>query len=83
MKVYVLTINEVYDYEEFNHNPRVFMKREDAIAELNDIKEEAKEEFAEDFDQFDDGENGFEMYADGRYSEGHYSVYVHEVEVEE
>ena len=37
MKIYVLTISEVFDFEDFSHKPKAFYKFEDAVAEMNSI----------------------------------------------
>ena len=81
MKIYVIITDEVYEFENFEHAPIAFYKREDADAELNSIKEQVKEEFKNEFETFDETKNGFEMYADGYYSQGHYTAYIYEVEV--
>ena len=88
MRVFVLTINEVYDYEEFTHKPRVFATLKNA--------RKAKDEFVNNFkrtvdltDTIDGDEwveditdNTYDAYIDGRYAENHYRVTIQSVEVQ-
>ena len=77
-----MTIDEVYDFENFLHTPRVYTDYDKAKADFEDIKEDAKREFADDFNEIEEGKDYFEMYAEGYYSEGHYTIRIDEVEVE-
>ena len=81
MKIYVIVTDEVYDFENFDHKPIAFTKRELAEKEMDAIREGVKEEFENDFDTFVDGKDGFEMYNDGCYSEGHYSATIYEIDL--
>ena len=39
MKVYIITIHEIFDFEHFQHDPRAFHNFEDAKTELKNIAE--------------------------------------------
>ena len=82
-KVYIITIDEVYDYENFPHEPMVFADEQKAKDEMERIKVNAKTEFGDKFNEVEEGETYFEMYAEGYFSEGHYAVHLYEKEIEE
>ena len=82
-KVYIITIDEVYDFENFPHEPLVFANEEKAKAEFESIKESAKTEYGNKFNEVEEGDTYFEMYAEGYFSEGHCAVHLYEEEVEE
>jgi hypothetical protein len=82
-KVYIITIDEVYDFENFPHEPMVFADEKKAREEMARIIDEAKEEYKDKFNEVEEGETYFEMYAEGYFSEGHYAVHLYGKEVEE
>jgi len=79
MKLYIITIDEVYDFEGFAHKPIVSLTKKEAQAELARIKREAKKEF--DFDTLDSSPRGFSMYNDGTWGTSHYDANINVVEV--
>ena len=88
MKVYVVTINEVSGFEQFDHDPYVFAKKEDARALLSEARDEAIEEYMEDGDEDcpcaidKDTEDYFALYdQDNGWSHTHYEVSVCECEI--
>ena len=81
MKVYIIIINEVYDFEEMNHEPRVFATKESAFDAMRDIISNAKEEYGDDFNTIEETETSIEMYDDGTYAQSHYVAYIKECEV--
>ena len=85
MKAFVITIDEVYDYEEMGHKPEVFLNEEKAKARFKELVEDAKAEYEETYDDYDSEEynNKFECYEEGYASQNHYYVRLEEVEVEE
>ena len=89
MKVYVLTIDDVYDYEGFSHKPRVFTDKEKALNALYKEYLDAKEDLAKngnddwEEDPYKSGDECFSMYPDGYWGTSHYDGRVDEVEVEE
>ena len=84
MKVYVLTIDEVYDYEGFHHPPRIFTDKQKALDALHDTYIDVKKEFDDwEEDDYTEGDTCFSMYPDGEWGTSHYDARVDEVEVEE
>jgi len=85
MKVYVITISNVYDFEGFPHNPRVFTDKKKAMAAFHELHDSAKAELAEDWveDDFDEFSTSFSMYPDGEWGTSHYDAVLNEVDVEE
>lgn len=85
MKIWVITIDEVYDYENFKHTPIAFSKEAEARKELDTfrkgIKTDYKSELEEDHWLYEDGEDYCEVYEDGCYAQNHYSVRLNEVEL--
>lgn len=89
MKVYVLTISDVYDYEGFPHAPKVFTDKKKALDALylehKEAKQELKDNGNDDWveDPYRKGKTCFSMYPDGEWGTSHYDGRVDEVEVEE
>lgn len=89
MKVYVITISDVYDYEGFHHAPIVCTTKEKAMKELRDLRDISKKELAaygnDDWveDDFNEESECFSMYPDGEWGTSHYDAVIDEVEVEE
>ena len=87
MEVFVLTISEVFDYVDYDHKPKVFLNKEDAVKEMKDcfnsFKSEINFEEKIDGDEWvvDKGENFYDTYIDGRYPEYHYTIKISKVEV--
>lgn len=80
-KIYVITIHEVYEFENFTHKPMAFSKEEDARKEFDRLVKDAREMAgAEDY-EFDLGENSASFYRVGEWPEYHYDVILEEVEV--
>lgn len=85
-RLYILTIDDVYDFSTCEHAPRAFTDKEKALKALRSVSNS----FITDYN-IDDGDdewviedNGdsFEAYVDGYWSENHYIARIHEVEVE-
>lgn len=89
MKVFVLTIDDVYDYEGFSHRPKVFTDKEKALdalyEEYKDVKKMLAENGNDDWmeDPYKKGDSHFSLYPDGYWGTSHYDARVDEVEVEE
>lgn len=89
MKVFVLTIDEVYEYEGFSHKPMVFTNKDKALDALYELYEDTKKELAENGDDdwmeddYKKGDSCFSLYPDGYWGTSHYDARVDEVEVEE
>ena len=89
MKVYVITISDVYDYEGFHTTPIVCTTKERAMQKLRDLRDSAKAELIsygnDDWveDDFNEESERFSMYPDGSWGTSHYDAVIDEVEVEE
>lgn len=88
MKVYVLTIDDVYDFEGFKHAPRVFTDKRKALnalyEEYKESKKMLKDNGNDDWieDDYKEGDSCFSMYPDGYWGTSHYDGKVDEVEIE-
>lgn len=89
MKVFVITISDVYDYEGFHHSPIVCKTKEMAMRKLRELHDSAKSELVEygndDWceDDFTEESECFSMYPDGSWGTSHYDAVIDEVEVED
>ena len=82
-KVYVLVTESMYDYECYL-STNVFAKYEDAKKSFDEaVKEEKANDHLMEEDNciIDEDENDFLIYADGRYVEDHYHIYIEEKEI--
>ena len=82
MKVYVITIDEVYDFETFNHTPRVFTNKDKAREAFEEISEQARIDYAKDGWEEGYGADYYEMWPDGSWGTSHYGVYLQAIETE-
>lgn len=91
MKVFVITISDVNDYEGFHHAPIVCTTKEQAMKRLREIREDAKfmllDNGIDDWETedwlFNEKSESFSMYPDGEWGTSHYDAVIDEVEVEE
>ena len=86
-KVFVVSINEVSDFEQFDHEPEVFEKLVDAQEYFNSAKEDAKKDYidGDDGDMVVDKESDtyFCLYnQEEGWSHTHYEVQIDEKEIE-
>ena len=82
MKIFVITIDEVFDFVKYEHAPVVCFSMKDAKKELSDIFKEAKKEYRGKDTTIERGKKSFSVYADHSWSESHYEAVINEVEVE-
>lgn len=89
MTIYVITINELNDFEPFHHTPMAFMSHDKAKARLRRLHEEAVQDnkdlgndWVED-EEFTDKSECFSMYPEYEWGTSHYDVAIHEVKVED
>ena len=78
-KVFIITIDEVYDFERFNHNPRAFKTEEGARKAFEDLKKEARENYKDELSDdtywtVEEYTDSFEIYEDGRFAENHFTA---------
>ena len=91
MKVFVITISDVNDNEDFHHAPIVCTTKEQAMKRLREIRDDAKfmlidngiDDWETEDDFFDEESESFSMYPDGEWGTSHYDAVIDEVEVEE
>ena len=90
MKLYIITISDVYDYEGFRHAPIVCKTKEDAMRKLRDLRDNAKAELIDlgndwewEDDVFSEKSDRFSMYPEGSWGTSHYDAVIDEVEVED
>ena len=83
--VYVVTIDDVVDWNKEYHRPRVFSKREDAIKCFKESYEEIKNElFDEDryIFEYDEGCYTACIYDDGRWASDHWEIGINVCEID-
>ena len=75
MKIYIIQINDVHDFETFDHEPIAKLTLSEARKELAVLKKDAKK-YCESmrYDTVETTKDSFRMYNDGRYGESHYEA---------
>lgn len=82
MKLYIITIDEVYDMEQYGHDPIPYIDKEAAVKKFRRIVKEAKKEFKNDFDKSETiKDESFIIWKEGCYSTDHYRLSLHECEI--
>ena len=79
MELYIITIDEVFDFEGFQHKPLVFLTENGARAEFDRLVREARKEYP-DF-TVDKGKRSVSIYEDQSWSKSHFDVVIDEVDV--
>ena len=82
MKLYIISIEDVYDGSSEHKTPIVKTSLEEARQKLTELYDNAVQLYGEQFDTFDKEDNYFEMFEMGYYSQNHYSAVIDEVEIE-
>lgn len=77
-KVYVITKDEAYDYEQFSDVVLVTTDKEKSLKEFEKYREEVREYAEENDFVFDDGDTSVECYEDGYAAQSHYYVTLYE-----
>ena len=76
-KVWIITIDEVYDFDNYEHAPIAYRNEKDAREALQVFKDGMKEDYAEDIEDgyvtYDEDEFWAEVYGD-EYAREHYTV---------
>lgn len=84
--LYIITIDEVYDFQGFSHKPQVFKEKADAMKTLRELRENAKAELADECNDEDYWSEvtseSFSIYPEGEWGTTHYDARIDEVEVE-
>ena len=81
MKIFVLTVSQVYDYEELELVVRAFKKEEDALKDFAWWKENEFKDLPQGWVIDDDQEGHYSMCAEGDWTRGHVEVSVTSVEL--
>lgn len=83
MKLYVIIQDEVFDLENFSHEPIIKLTKKEAQKEMRELGRQAKSEFKDSFHHpvYESSDMCVELYEDGRYCESHYSVAIFVVDV--
>lgn len=79
MKLYIITIDEVFDFEGFDHKPLVFLTKKKAKDEFDRLVREARKEYP-DF-TVDKGKRSVSIYEDQSWGKSHFDVVINEVDV--
>ena len=82
MKIFIITIDDVFDYEGFHHDPIVKMSEEEAREQLENLYLSAKETYTDEFDSEERSDTSFSLFPDGNWGTSHYDARINEVEVE-
>jgi len=76
-KIWIITIDEVCDYENFRNAPMAYRNEKDARETLKTIKKRLQEDYAEDIEDgyvcYEEHDNSVEVYGDD-YSREHYTA---------
>jgi len=81
MKLYIITIDDVYEFESFHHDPIVKLTKTEARKELAGLKAEAKDTYKGQFDECTSTKDSFSMYPQGYWGTSHFDARIDEVEV--
>ena len=81
MKLYIITVEDIYDLDSEHHEPIVRTSLKEARKELNRLYRSAKEIYEDQYDTFEKSRNCFSMYNMGYFGESHYSGVISTVEV--
>jgi regulator of replication initiation timing len=82
MKLYIITIEDVYDGVSEHTSPIVKTSIEEARQELDNLWSKANQLYPDQFDIYEKSDNCFEMYEEGYYCQNHYGAVIDEVEIE-
>ena len=85
MKLYVITIEEIWDYDRLGHDPEVYLSQQAArkrLAEIAELERPAYEEALDDSLIEEIYEDMFEFYEDGCWAQAHLHAEISECELE-
>ena len=67
--IYVVTIEEISDLEDFPHKPRAFSKKEDAINYIKEAYKDVADEFDDSYTkEYEEGDTTACIYKEGYWS---------------
>ena len=82
MKLYIISIEDVYEGSSEHKVPIVKTSIGDARQKLTELYNDAVQLYGEQFDSFDKTDDYFEMFVMGYYCLNHYSAVIDELEVD-
>ena len=81
--VYVVTIEEISDLEDYPHKPRVFSKEEDAIKHIKEVYEIVESEFDDSYTkEYEEGDKSAWIYKEGYWSSDRWVITMNECVVD-
>jgi hypothetical protein len=80
MKLYVIVMDEISDFEKYPQKPEVYYKKEDAERRVNELYDEVKPMLS-NYNIEERTSTSFSLYTDGSYPENHFDVTLYEVEM--
>lgn len=81
MKLYIITISDVYDFEGFHVAPIVKTSLAAARKELNRLYKSAKESYEGQYDQQEKSKDSFSLCPEGCWGTSHYDAVIDTVDV--
>lgn len=81
-KLYIITINNVFEFTGYHHEPIVHTDIKEARKMLNSLKASAKETYKDEFDSCDNEKDSFSMYPQGYWGTSHYDARINTVEIQ-
>ena len=81
-KVFIIIIDEVYDYEVFNHEPLAYKDKTDAEKKFEEVKDEIKSNYAREIEEgweVEDSKTCLEIYDEGYYASFHCAATLQEI----
>lgn len=82
MKLFIITVSDIYDYNEGHHKPVVKLTKKEARKEIARLKRSAKETYRDEYNKCDSDRDSFSLYPDGYWGSSHFDACIEEVEVE-
>ena len=75
MKVYVITVEDIFDYDSTHREPIIKLTKKEAVSTMRALAKEAKPDFKNIPDMvYESGPTSIQMYPEGYYGENHFSV---------
>lgn len=81
MKVFFITVDEVFDYATFQTMPYATTNKEKAKEKFNNLVEDAKKAYPNW--TIEEGEDNTTLFLNGEYSSNHCEISLYEIDVEE
>lgn len=76
-QIYIITIDEVFDFEGFAHTPQAFSNEADARKEFDRIVANGKEMAEKEDYEYDLYRDSASFYKDGEWAQYHFDVKLH------